>query len=80
MRVDNWKLIRFYETTQKNYPDLFELYNLADDLSETTNLARKHPEKVRELNAMLDAYFQDTGALLAKPNPAFDSKYQALYP
>ena len=29
-----------------------ELYNLADDLGETRNLARQYPEKVRELRAV----------------------------
>jgi arylsulfatase A-like enzyme len=30
-----------------------QLYNLADDLSESKNLARKHPEKVAELSKLL---------------------------
>jgi arylsulfatase A-like enzyme len=30
-----------------------QLYNLADDLGETKNLAKRHPEKMRELSALL---------------------------
>jgi arylsulfatase A len=33
-----------------------QLFNLADDLSETTNLYAKHPEKVTELKALLEQY------------------------
>lgn len=33
-----------------------QLFNLADDLSEKTNLYAKHPEKVKELNALLEQY------------------------
>jgi arylsulfatase A-like enzyme len=31
-----------------------QLYNLADDLAETKNLAKQHPEKVRELTKLLE--------------------------
>jgi arylsulfatase A-like enzyme len=31
-----------------------QLYNLADDLGEQSNLAERHPEKVRELTALLE--------------------------
>lgn len=31
----------------------FELYNLRDDIGETTDLSRTHPEKLRELEALL---------------------------
>ncbi len=79
VRCGKWKLIRFYETSTKNYPNRFELYNLAEDISESNNLAEQFPDKVQELNAMLDDYFQDTAALLPQPNPAYDSKYDYLY-
>ena len=32
-----------------------ELFNLAEDVSEKTNLAAQHPDKVAELKARLDA-------------------------
>jgi arylsulfatase A-like enzyme len=35
-----------------------ELFNLAEDLSESKNLAAQHPDKVRDLRARLDAYAQ----------------------
>jgi hypothetical protein len=30
-----------------------ELYNLAEDIGETNNLAKEYPEKVKELTALL---------------------------
>jgi len=74
--ADGWKLIRRYETSHAHFPDKLELFHLAKDISESTNLAAKHPEKVKEL----DAYLEKTGALVPQPNPAYDSKYDDLYP
>ena len=48
-----------------------ELFNLAEDPSEKTNLAAKHPQKVKELRARYDAFAQQ--AVAAKgggPQPA----------
>lgn len=39
----------------------WELYNLATDRTELSNLAERHPERVRKLAAEWDAYAQRTG-------------------
>ena len=39
-----------------------ELYDLASDVGETTNLAEKYPEKVRELRRLLDEIKASPGA------------------
>jgi arylsulfatase A-like enzyme len=64
VRLGDWKLIRFYEPGRAT-----ELYNLADDLGEQHNLADQHPEKVAELDALLDAYLEDADAKLPVRNP-----------
>ena len=64
VRDGDWKLIEFY------WGKGMELYNLAADPGERTNLAAKHPEKVAELKARLDAFRRDTDALMPTPNPA----------
>ena len=51
---NDWKLIRF----ANNEPS--ELYNLATDLGEQTNVAAQHPEKVQSLEAVLDAWLKQT--------------------
>jgi arylsulfatase A-like enzyme len=60
-RVDDWKLIRFYETGTE------ELYNLKADLSETNNLAASHSAKRMELSARLDAWLKEVGAQMPVP-------------
>ncbi|MBI4579161.1 MAG: sulfatase-like hydrolase/transferase, partial [Planctomycetes bacterium] len=52
VRKDDWKLLRpgFAD------PSPIELYNLATDLSETTNLADSYPTRVTELSALVDAW------------------------
>ena len=50
IRKDDWKLLL---PQGKNKEPL--LFNLAEDLSESTNLAAKHPEKVAELTALLES-------------------------
>ena len=57
VRMGQWKLVTAAGLGKKGKGKEVEatpeLYNLADDLSETTNLAQKHPDKVKELTALL---------------------------
>ncbi|MCC5834225.1 MAG: sulfatase [Opitutales bacterium] len=57
VRKGPWKLIHHYGGTK---PD--ELYNLEDDIGETRNLARRYPERVAEMRAMLERHIDETGA------------------
>ena len=70
VRAGEWKLIRRWEP-HPNYPEVRELYNLKKDIGEQTNLAIKMPEKVRELDAMIDAFVNKTGALEPILNPKY---------
>ncbi len=71
VRQGDWKLIRRFQERPGEYEGLHELFNLKEDLGETTNLAAKMPEKVKELNALIDAFVEDTGAAYPKPNPDY---------
>lgn len=68
VRDGDWKLIRFHWKKGE------ELYNLAKDPGEQTNLADKEPEKRKEMAAILDTKLKDTDALMpiANPNAAKD--------
>lgn len=70
VRRGDWKLVRRFEP-HPDYPDVHELYNLQEDIGESHNLASKLPEQVKELDALIDQFVADTGALYPKPNPAF---------
>jgi arylsulfatase A-like enzyme len=70
LRRGDWKLIRFHYDS-KDQIDRFELYNLRDDIGETTNVADQHPERVRAMNEEISDYLAGIGALVPQPNPDF---------
>jgi len=77
VRKGPWKLIRFYMPNDY-FPNQYELYNLEEDLSETNNLADRMPEKVRELDRLIDGFLKETDALVPVPNPKYDPQAAAL--
>ncbi len=79
VRVGDWKLIRFFRDNDDR-SDRFELYNLKEDLGEKNNLAPGRPDKVKELNALLDRFLADTHAVIPQPNPAYGAPPQTWVP
>ena len=72
----NWKLIRLFHQGENGAHD-YLLYNLKDDLGETTNLARQNPEKVVEMDRLIEEHLRDSGAMIPVPNRSFDpSQYR----
>lgn len=63
------KLIRWFSPDTPR-----ELYDLNTDLSETQNLASSLPDKVAELEALTDAFLEETGALVPRANPAYQPR------
>lgn len=66
IRVGDWKLIEFFDGAP------LELYNLADDIGESKNLASELPEEAKKMQAMLADWRKDTGARMPTPNPKHD--------
>ncbi len=62
------KLILFFEDSHA------ELYNLKDDIGEKRDLASAQPVKAAAMRKRLEAWLQETGAQLPKPNPNHDPK------
>lgn len=62
VRAGDWKLI-------EKYTGSVELYNLAEDVGETTNLAGEMPMKALQLREKLDRWRARVGALSPTPNP-----------
>lgn len=60
IRKGDWKLI-YYHASRK-----MELFNLRDDIGETTNLFTENPEKARELAEDLTHHLKDADAQMPK--------------
>ena len=67
IRDGDWKLIEFYHYNN------FELYNLAKDPSERTDLAKRNPRKAAELRAKLSAWQKQMKAKMPMPNPNYNA-------
>jgi len=61
VRSGDWKLIYWYKDQH------FELYDIREDIGEENNLAKKNPEKVKELAAKLGQHLREVDAM----RPAF---------
>jgi arylsulfatase A-like enzyme len=71
----DWKLIRVFHggrIQQGQTTHDYKLYNLKNDIGEQDNLAEKHPDLVRELDALIEQHLQKTDAVVPIANPNFD--------
>ncbi len=72
IRHGDWKLHQYFEDGG------IELYNLRDDIGETTDLNEKQPAKTRELLTRLESWRKQINAPVpAKQNPAYDATDEA---
>ncbi len=67
----DWKLIRIFYGGESG-AHRWKLFNIATDLGEKSDLAAQEPQRVKELDARIEAFLKDTQAVLPLPNPAFD--------
>jgi len=65
IREGRWKLIEWFEDGR------LELYDLKNDIGEKNDLAKKMPDKAREMHKMLKAWQKKTGARMPRPNPNY---------
>jgi arylsulfatase A len=70
IRVGDWKLVESFEDGRR------ELFDLARDPRESTNLADRHPDKVRDLADRLAAWRSSVGAQMPAPNPDYSPNAQ----
>jgi arylsulfatase A-like enzyme len=64
--LDNHKLIKAHET------GTLQLFNLADDLSETNELSKQLPELLKKMEKELARRLEQTEAQMLTPNPDYD--------
>jgi len=70
VRHGDWKLIRFHALDDDG-SDMLELYNLRDDIGESSNLAAQHPAITRRLGGLVDAFLKETKAVIPIRNPGY---------
>lgn len=69
IRMGDWKLIEWFETGR------LEMYNIADDIGESRNLAETNPEKREQLHGAMKRWRAEVSAPVpTKPNPKYDPK------
>ncbi len=68
VRSGKYKLVELYESGK------LELYNLAEDISETNDLSAQMPGKTDELYKMLVNWRNSVGAMMPLPNPDYKMK------
>lgn len=71
IRAGEYKLIEFYERGRR------ELFNVARDPSESTNLIDREPDRAEQLAARLAAWRNEVAAAMPTPNPNFVPDEQA---
>ena len=67
----DWKLIRIFHGGEKA-AHRHLLFNLREDRGEQIDLAAQQPERVAELDALIEAFLSQTRAVVPVANPAFD--------
>jgi arylsulfatase A-like enzyme len=70
LRKGNWKLIRWW-CDNPDQSDRYELYNLAEDVGESVNLASEEPEWVKKMIRRMDELIEHREGLIPIPNPAY---------
>ncbi|MFK8113637.1 MAG: sulfatase [Rubripirellula sp.] len=77
VHAGDWKLIRIFFGGE-NGKHRYKLFNLKEDIGERENIAAQFPDRVRQLDALIEEHLVDTSAVQPLPNPNFDpSKYDA---
>jgi arylsulfatase A-like enzyme len=74
IRLGDWKLIEWLDSERT------ELFNLKNDIEELHDLAAKKPDKVKELQARLNAWRRDVGAVMPTLNPDWNKQPAAKKP
>jgi arylsulfatase A-like enzyme len=76
VHAGDWKLIRLFHEGENGAHD-YRLYDLVKDIGEKKNLAPEHPDKVRQLDRLIEDHLKDANAVVPLPNPKFDPNQYA---
>jgi arylsulfatase A-like enzyme len=71
VRAGDYKLIRYHHAGENAASPAYELFDLKRDPYESVNLAGYMPDKVAELDLLIEQFLKKTDALVPLRNPAF---------
>ena len=74
VRSGDWKLIERYEDGRKH------LYHLGDDVGEMNDVARKHPERVKQMTSDLHAWYREMDAKFLRAKPEWSNYHGRQVP
>jgi arylsulfatase A-like enzyme len=75
VRMGDWKAL--HDASDK--PSVWRLYNLADDLGESTNVADQHPDLLQTMTTAYDKFAQDVGVVIPR-GAQFEIQMDNLFP
>jgi arylsulfatase A-like enzyme len=75
VRMGDWKAL--HDASDK--PSVWRLYNLADDLGESTNVADQHPAILQTMTTAYDKFAQDVGVVIPR-GAQFEIQMDNLFP
>ena len=76
VHTGDWKLIRLFHQGDNGAHD-YLLYDLANDIGESKNLAAQYPDRVTKLDRLIEGYIREAQTVVPQPNPRFDpAQYQ----
>lgn len=70
-RQGDWKLIRIFHGGEDG-AHRWQLFNVAADAGERRDLAAQEPQRVKAMDALIERFLTDTGAVVPRRNPGFD--------
>lgn len=73
IREGDWKLIHYYEDGRE------ELYNLRNDLEETTNIAANNTERVKQMSEKLFTMLNEMGARFPEKDPTWTAEREKAH-
>lgn len=76
VRSGNYKLIEWYEPKLLNQEKSVELFDIANDQGETTNISKSNPEKAAELKELLNSWRNEVNAQMPTINNKMDDEIQ----
>ncbi len=71
VRVADWKLIRYFHAGKDASSHAYELFDLKRDPYESINLVPNLPDKVKELDKLIENHLKETKALIPLRNANF---------